>query len=504
MKKSYFDIYYKTEQQQKVINRFSPKEALAHYFNSCEAAKASDDIYGIAYNSAYIGDILHRYDVNDEAIKFYNQSLSSYDALISRLNALGVDSIETSTAFDFVGNENPKRKKKTDLIKRENIEHYILWNLLEISFVETFTGDFEDLDRRISDFKKKCMEFNYLVNYDLKSEIKNAGNSKKDIEQMRSEFEPVIAHHFKLLKLMREYRKHNGHICRENAEEYAEIMEMASPVRHMDYIVIIYYSVLDDENYALARKYLNRLKEMSSGAKAYELSYYQAYADYCLRVGDEEGFNEALEKTELIMNDKRTSYKRSRLTIMENEENEFEEEHTLRELASELLNYKDNAMTDALTKLPNRYAIYEKLPRILSRVAERKEKVGIVRIDIDRFKQFNDKYGHRVGDECLVAVADSIKKVYSQSFAARFGGDEFLVLLNKEDFANYNEKAEELRKTLSEVKLNDVEIPVTVTQGIAIRNAARIKDWQVIFENADESLYKGKNKSRDCIIISNR
>lgn len=502
MKNSLFDIYYKTEQQQKVINRFSPKEALAHYFNSCEAAKAVDDIYGVAFNSAVMGDILHRYDVNTEAVKYYNQALNSYDTLLSKLNVLGTDSIESLTANDYDGSSSKKHTNKSSLVKRENIEHYILWNLLEISYVETFTGDFNDIDKRIVDFKKKCKEFSYFIDFDLRKELKECKKSGAGTEKLKKQFEPVLAHHFILLKLMKEYMKHNGHVCRENAEEYAEVMEMSSAVRHIDYIVIIYYSILDDGNYALADKYLKRLKEMSSEGKAYELSYYQAYADYCLRVGDDNGFEEAVNKVELLMNEKRITFKHSKKLIMESEENEFLEEKVQKDLSKKLSNYKDNAMTDPLTKLPNRYAIYEKFPRILSRMSDRKAKIGLVLIDIDRFKQFNDTYGHRVGDECIIHVSKAIKNTYSESFVARFGGDEFLVILNKNDFENYMEKAEELRKTLSETKIKGVEIPATVTQGIAIRNASYIKDWHEIFENADDSLYKGKNGTRDCIYVS--
>mgnify|MGYP000651597995 CR=1 FL=1 len=88
------------------------------------------------------------------------------------------------------------------------------------------------------------------------------------------------------------------------------------------------------------------------------------------------------------------------------------------------------AYIDALTELPNRRMFEQNYARNIHRVKRHDHQLALFFIDLDRFKPVNDKYGHKVGDALLVAVANCLKKtIRDEDFLSRLGGDEFLVML---------------------------------------------------------------------------
>jgi diguanylate cyclase (GGDEF)-like protein len=93
------------------------------------------------------------------------------------------------------------------------------------------------------------------------------------------------------------------------------------------------------------------------------------------------------------------------------------------------------SLTDSLTGLPNRRAFVTRFPQMLG-LAERGHAIALVLLDVDRFKSINDRYGHGVGDQVLLALAQSLKELTRRAdLAARLGGDEFAVLLTELDAA---------------------------------------------------------------------
>lgn len=166
------------------------------------------------------------------------------------------------------------------------------------------------------------------------------------------------------------------------------------------------------------------------------------------------------------------------------------------------LHYK--AYTDDLTNLPNRRKINEKLTALT--LPEPGKKHGFLLIDIDHFKLVNDSEGHLYGDRCLVRVAKVIKRWAEDhpSFAGRYGGEEFLCILE-----NYNEKdilrfAEELRKRVEEDQItyrieSDVK-RLTVSIGCAYFDQPQENIFKMV-ELADRSLYMAKMSGRNRIMI---
>ena len=118
-------------------------------------------------------------------------------------------------------------------------------------------------------------------------------------------------------------------------------------------------------------------------------------------------------------------------------------------------------------------------------------------LDIDHFKQINDRHGHLFGDRALCAVADAISRaVRSTDVAVRYGGEEFLVVLPNTRLDGASEIAERIRQ---QVKALPLPVAITVSVGIADGDASRDQP-EAVFERADQALYRAKQSGRDRVI----
>jgi diguanylate cyclase (GGDEF)-like protein len=161
-----------------------------------------------------------------------------------------------------------------------------------------------------------------------------------------------------------------------------------------------------------------------------------------------------------------------------------------------------NATTDALTGLGNRHAMEETFPRELKRCANSEQPVSLIMIDVDRFKTFNDRFGHVAGDRALSAVAQVLRNQFrTKDLLARYGGDEFAVLLP--DVAE-NEAlliAERVRTAVSG-KTSDgsdslIRVPVEVSIGVAELKAQGT--YESLLKSADAALYRAKDAGRNTV-----
>ncbi|MBV8500981.1 MAG: GGDEF domain-containing protein [Paucibacter sp.] len=162
--------------------------------------------------------------------------------------------------------------------------------------------------------------------------------------------------------------------------------------------------------------------------------------------------------------------------------------------------YREMAMSDVLTGLPNRRAITEELERCVSRARRDGELVGVVLLDIDHFKRVNDSFGHQAGDVVLRSVAQAVRsRLRGHDQVGRFGGEEFLVVLPGADLNGALAAAESLRQTVesSPVRWGAQSIAVTVSVGVrgGIVTAAETADTLV--GSADAAMYQAKQSGRN-------
>ncbi len=155
------------------------------------------------------------------------------------------------------------------------------------------------------------------------------------------------------------------------------------------------------------------------------------------------------------------------------------------------------ARTDALTGLANRRALNEFLQNCLDAI-QPGECAGLLLLDIDHFKSFNDTYGHTTGDAVLSAFARNIRKFCNQEcYPARYGGEEFAVILTGRDTEALAEKAAELRRFVSTqtIAYEDLQLKITASAGLCI--LAKGDTLQSAYDRADEGLYRAKKAGRN-------
>jgi len=158
------------------------------------------------------------------------------------------------------------------------------------------------------------------------------------------------------------------------------------------------------------------------------------------------------------------------------------------------------AKTDALTGFMNHNAFFDELHREIARVRRNKTNLSLVLLDVDNFKLFNDVHGHQVGDMILSQVSGLIRSnVRTVDSAARYGGDEFAVILADTDLERAEIVAERIRRAIAanQLTLEGQTFFVTISAGIAqYRMGQTLAD---IVNEADAALYRAKSKGRNVV-----
>ena len=161
---------------------------------------------------------------------------------------------------------------------------------------------------------------------------------------------------------------------------------------------------------------------------------------------------------------------------------------------------KAHARTDELTNLPNFRAFRERIDLEIERAERYPEHFGILILDLDRFKKYNDTYGHLAGNDALQRVAHVIREaVRTVDFPARYGGEEFAVIVPQIDGATLTAIAERIRKNVEAMPAPAGGAQVTVSIGAAIYpDDGTAAD--ALFRAADERLYAAKGAGRNRVV----
>ncbi|GLP95223.1 GGDEF domain-containing protein [Paraferrimonas sedimenticola] len=157
---------------------------------------------------------------------------------------------------------------------------------------------------------------------------------------------------------------------------------------------------------------------------------------------------------------------------------------------------------DALTRLPNRGAWDQRLNEAASIAKRDGSPLWLVVADIDHFKQVNDTYGHSSGDKTLQVVAMAIKNTLNQDqYVARFGGEEFALLLPGLSAAEALESLNSIREKVRNIPFRFKSQPVQITLSLGAAAILSNESVEQTFERADACLYRAKQKGRDKVII---
>ncbi len=158
----------------------------------------------------------------------------------------------------------------------------------------------------------------------------------------------------------------------------------------------------------------------------------------------------------------------------------------------------DIAEEDQLTQLRNRRGVYHQLERIYAQSKRDRSNLSLIMCDIDYFKDVNDIYGHDAGDKVLIAVSDVIKSTIRKSdLPARWGGEEFLIVLPKAKEEEAYRVAEKIRNNILDLVVNHEGTDIQVSLSLGVADFKNTKSVEELVKLADNYLYEAKNKGRN-------
>jgi diguanylate cyclase (GGDEF)-like protein/PAS domain S-box-containing protein len=164
---------------------------------------------------------------------------------------------------------------------------------------------------------------------------------------------------------------------------------------------------------------------------------------------------------------------------------------------------KNQAIRDSLTGLFNRRYLNETLERELDRGNRLGQTTGVIMLDLDHFKEYNDIYGHNAGDELLVALGKLIRvQTRQEDIPCRYGGEEFLIIMPGAPLEVALERAQELNQGVKQLHLSNRSLrPLTISAGVALYpdHGSSGKD---VIRAADAALYRAKADGRDRVMVA--
>ena len=176
------------------------------------------------------------------------------------------------------------------------------------------------------------------------------------------------------------------------------------------------------------------------------------------------------------------------------------------EMALQEANHKLELLAnlDGLTQVANRRCFNERLQREWSRLAREQQPLSLILFDVDKFKSYNDYYGHLAGDDCLIKIAQALQQQVHRpaDLVARYGGEEFAILLPNTDLAGGINVAANIQQIIHNLAIphqhSNVKDIVTVSLGIASLIPTLEVPPDTLVAHADQALYQAKEYGRDC------
>jgi diguanylate cyclase (GGDEF)-like protein/PAS domain S-box-containing protein len=166
---------------------------------------------------------------------------------------------------------------------------------------------------------------------------------------------------------------------------------------------------------------------------------------------------------------------------------------------------QEQSIRDPLTGMFNRRFMEESLEREILRATRSKQTVGVIMLDIDQFKNYNDTYGHQTGDAMLTSLGHFLSaSVRGEDIACRYGGEEFILILPGASLDDTQKRAEELREKVHFVDVTyqgELHKTVTFSLGISVFPQNGTTAEQLI-KNADLALYRAKSEGRDRVAVA--
>ncbi len=161
----------------------------------------------------------------------------------------------------------------------------------------------------------------------------------------------------------------------------------------------------------------------------------------------------------------------------------------------------ETSLKDALTGLLNRRAAESELQKQFAKFQRHQTPLSVVMLDIDHFKNINDTLGHSAGDKVLIEVAKTLSEFSRvEDSVARWGGEEFLIILPNSNLYEATQTAEKMLKHLRNMTFSDLNIEDPVTASFGVQNLMPTQDLESLLKAVDKKLYRAKELGRNRVV----
>ena len=359
------------------------------------------------------------------------------------------------------------------------------------------------------------------LNSIAKGDIKAAERAAKNAEKMYMEANPNILQYsivsYKFFKARLALVKNNVKEAEKEIDEIVDNIKSDDTFEYnFEYVNDINSFCKDIMNKKYKKMIGKIIDSVEEGMGDYEVVHArrlicETKSDYYRLINDEEGLIESLEEQHRIWLRQRKEQKRIyrfSLELVKLIDELREDELNVR---SENESLHVQVVTDALTNIPNRHALDIELANRFEDAYKYKKSLGVEIFDVNDFKDFNDDYGHQVGDKCLETIGGVLQELSKKYnfYCARYGGDEFVVIYDNLSDTEIKKITKEIDREISNKEIDGatrkIKQAMSVSQGVC-NSAPKIKSkiWDYLSE-ADKALYEAKdyykkNKNNKTII----
>lgn len=431
---------------------------------------------------------------------------------IIKLSALKIDQHNEALAAEYLyeGLELIKKNRDEDLY---DIIHILLGSLFEKagdydSALAYYKLSIEELlasapDAKISSSFAYCSRVLAVAECYIKTDSKDALLAVyEDLQDVPYENIPPV---FKIalsflegyLAYMNEEREKAVAILRETISVYKNTAEVFDTffIPQNTYHVFEKYEMREDQKYILDM--LQTYSE-TTDVDTWQFLYTKTKIRYCKDIGDDKGLLEAYESYYTTQQNYHNNSKKQKKEYIKLRKRLYEEQAEHQKKMESLQNLSS---TDALTGLNNRHALLRYTPDALQRAILNQHPFGVLLIDIDSYKQYNDIYGHVQGDTCLQKLGVAFQDVLQRHFCARYGGDEFICIFSDITPEEIEKVCTNIHEAVADLHLeHSGNMPlgrVTVSMGCSVRIPEEDDDFVIFLKEADECLYRSKEKGRN-------
>ncbi|MBN2856769.1 MAG: tetratricopeptide repeat protein [Candidatus Delongbacteria bacterium] len=499
------EIYIKLGDLYRTVNEY--EKALTYYQTGLELSKASRNDKKRAEFLNSVGEVSFRLTNYDQALEFYLKALKIREEIHDKKGI--------SDSLNTVGNVYFQLKNNNKALDYYQQSLKIRTELKEEIPIAKSYNNIGNMYSILKDYKKSLEYYQdaldlYIKN-DEKKLVSSVHNNIGIIYREKGDLKSALEHFKKSLKIAKEqdllYNLANT--SNEAARTYFEMKKYKEAETHLKAALaqakVLSARNVEQESYQIFAELYFEQKDFRS---AYD--NYKKFSELKDSIYGELSGKIAEIQSRYIAEQKEKEAEIYRLKNVEmakyikdlQKANDIIKKKN-RELTEAYMKLDLLARTDPLTRLSNRRDILDKIKYEALKFERSGEKFVLVISDIDNFKTFNDSYGHDCGDFVLVNLANLMRSVLrKQDCIGRWGGEEFIFLMPKTELEGGSLVAEKIRKKIENETFyyRDIKLNITMTFGVNVFDA--IMDIDYCINKADEALYQGKSKGKNCVVRS--